>query len=501
MLRDFSAMIYTTEQVRSGEANAAAAHDVSMAQLMQRAAQACLQAIKQQQPIGAQLLILCGPGNNGGDGWVLARLAQQAGYRVSVAAAEPSSDLAKAAAQAWHDHGGSSIALTDLQSQHFEGVDIVVDALLGNGLSRDLDDTYQRVVTLLNHKSRGCWVLSVDVPTGLDSDTGCPKPIAVRANKTVTMIAMKVGLVTGQAANFCGAIELADLGVAGTFFQAKPALRFISQNVIRECLPTRDPSSHKGMFGHVLIVGGAPGMSGAATLAGRAALRCGAGKVSVATHGSSQLAVAVSQPELMVHHVDDDLSRLLTLASVVVIGPGLGQTEWAQKLVEQVASWEGPVVWDADALNIVATQPMRKPEGATWYFTPHPGEAARLLQSSAKHVESDRMQALTQLCQNFHAHVLLKGSGTLIQNYGSDMRWVCRRGSPALATGGSGDVLSGVVGAMIAQHVDAENVLPVSVWLHAVAGENAAQNGERGTLASDLLMQLRALVNPTQQPG
>ncbi|WP_417666201.1 NAD(P)H-hydrate dehydratase [Pseudidiomarina sp.] len=501
MLRDFSAMIYTTEQVRSGEANAAAAHDVSMAQLMQRAAQACLQAIKQQQSTGAQLLILCGPGNNGGDGWVLARLAQQAGYRVSIAAAEPSSDLAKAAAQAWHDHGGSSMALQDLQSQHFEGVDIVVDAMLGNGLSRDLDATYQRVVALLNHKSRGCWVLSVDVPTGLDSDTGCPKPIAVRANKTVTMVAIKVGLVTGQAASFCGTVELADLGVAGTFFQAKPALRAISQNVVRECLPTRDPSSHKGMFGHVLIVGGAPGMSGAATLAGRAALRCGAGKVSVATHASSQFAVAVSQPELMVHHVDDDLSRLLKLASVVVIGPGLGQTAWAQQLVKQVATWEGPVVWDADALNIFAEQPISKPEGATWYFTPHPGEAGRLLQSSAKHVESDRMQALTQLCQNFHAHVLLKGSGTLIQNYGSDMRWVCRRGSPALATGGSGDVLSGVVGAMIAQHVDAEYVLSVSAWLHAVAGENAAQNGERGTLASDLLMQLRALVNPTQQPG
>ncbi len=315
------------------------------------------------------------------------------------------------------------------------------------------------------------------------------------------MIAMKVGLVTGQAGNFCGTIELADLGVAGAFYKAKPALRALSHNMVRECLPTRLPASHKGMFGHVLIVGGGPGMSGAVTLAGRAALRCGAGKVSVATHASSQLAVAVSQPELMVHDAEDALNRLLKLASVVVIGPGIGQTEWAQQLVKQVACWEGPIVWDADALNIFAQQPIRKPEGAIWYFTPHPGEAGRLLQSSAKHVESDRMQALTQLCQNFHAHVLLKGSGTLIQNYRSDMRWVCRRGSPALATGGSGDVLSGVVGAMIAQHVGVEHVLAVSAWLHAVAGENAAQNGERGTLPSDIVTQLRTLVNPTQQLG
>ncbi|CUA88106.1 bifunctional ADP-dependent NAD(P)H-hydrate dehydratase/NAD(P)H-hydrate epimerase [Pseudidiomarina woesei] len=498
MSADYSTMIYTTEQVRNGERAAAESLDISMAQLMQRAAQACLLAIQGQQPPPARVLILCGPGNNGGDGWVLARLAQQQGYQVQVAAAAPQSALAKHAAAAWHDLGQPSLALNKLENHHFQAQDIVVDALLGSGLSRELDGEFKRVVELVNQcaEQYSNWVLSVDVPTGLNSDTGQPQPIAVYSHTTVTMVALKLGLVTGLAANYCGAIELADLGIATTFYKQPPSLRAISSQCAEQQLSPRRKASHKGNFGHLLIVAGGPGMSGAAVLAGQAALRCGAGKVSVACHPQSQQVIAMQQPELMVHSVTDDLQPLLAKADAVVIGPGLGQSAWAHQLVSTVAKWYGPVVWDADALNRLAELTLSKPAQSTWYFTPHPGEAARLLHTSTTEVNADRLTALTKLCQNFQAQVLLKGAGTLVQT--SSQRWVCRRGSPALASGGSGDVLSGIVGALIAQGVATDSVLPLAAWLHAVAGELAARDGERGTLASDIIAELRALVNPWQ---
>ncbi|RUO49074.1 NAD(P)H-hydrate dehydratase [Pseudidiomarina donghaiensis] len=498
MSADYSTMIYTTEQVRHGERAAAEALDISMAQLMQRAAQACLLAIRQQQPAPARVLVLCGPGNNGGDGWVLARLAQQQGYQVQVAAAEPQSPLAKDAAAAWHDLGQSSLALDTLEDHHFQAQDIVVDALLGSGLNRDLDGDIMRAVDLINQATKrySNWVLSVDVPTGLNSDTGQPQPMAVESHHTVTMVAVKVGLVTGLAANYCGAIELADLGIAATFYKQQPSLRVIGSHCAEHQLSPRLKASHKGNLGHLLIIAGGPGMSGAAVLAGQAALRCGVGKVSVACHPQSQLAIAVQQPELMVHVVTDDLQPLLAKADVVVIGPGLGQSEWAHQLVSSVAKWHGPVVWDADALNRLAELTVTKPVESIWYMTPHPGEAARLLKTSTSEVNADRLAALTKLCQNFQAQILLKGAGTLVQS--GSQRWVCRRGSPALASGGSGDVLSGIVGALIAQGVATDMVLPLAAWLHAVAGELAARDGERGTLASDIIAELRALVNPWQ---
>jgi NAD(P)H-hydrate epimerase len=498
MSADYSTMIYTTEQVRHGERAAAEALDISMAQLMQRAAQACLLAIQRQQPAPARVLVLCGPGNNGGDGWVLARLAQQQGYQVQVAAAVPQSPLAKDAAAAWHDLGQPSLTLTTLEEHHFQAQDIVVDALLGSGLNRELDGDIMRAVELINQatKRHSNWVLSVDVPTGLNSDTGQPQPMAVESHYTVTMVAVKVGLVTGLAANYCGAIELADLGIGAVFYKQRPSLRVIDSHCAEHQLPPRLKASHKGSFGHLLIIAGGPSMSGAAVLAGQAALRCGAGKVSVACHPQSQLAIAVQQPELMVHAVTDDLQPLLAKADAVVIGPGLGQSEWGHQLVSSVAKWHGPIVWDADALNRLAELTLTKPVESIWYMTPHPGEAARLLKTNSSAVNADRLNALTKLCQNFQAQVLLKGAGTLVQT--SSQRWVCQRGSPALASGGSGDVLSGVVGALIAQGVATDSVLPLAAWLHAVAGELAARDGERGTLASDIVSELRALVNPWQ---
>ncbi|KFZ31034.1 hypothetical protein IDSA_06010 [Pseudidiomarina salinarum] len=503
-----SQLIYRTGQVREGEQDAAASLDISEKQLMQRAAQACLEHIRQVQQLPARLLILCGPGNNGGDGWVLARLARDAGYEVQVAAAQASSALAQQACEVWRDQGGKVTALAEVSETILAGADLIVDALLGTGLSRDLSDDYLQLTRQLNDFSacHRAYVLSVDCPTGLNSDTGQPMPVAVKADATITMVALKAGLVTGQAATYCGVLELAELGIGEAFQRRqRPVATSLNARHVSGRLQPRAGASHKGQHGHVLIVGGYKGMSGAAIMAGQAALRCGAGKVSVLTHLQSHPIVAGAQPELMVHPLDaataDDsgLEDLLSQADVVVLGPGLGKAEWGQSLFDQVSRWEGCLVMDADALNLLANGKQKPAAAANWLLTPHPGEAGRLLRCSAAEIEQDRYGAVRELADKFNAQVLLKGAGSLIAAPGDSLIQVCRQGSPALATGGSGDVLSGIIGALLAQQIPVEEVLAIAAWLHGSAGELAAKQGERGTLPTDLLYFLRRLVNPHQQ--
>lgn len=496
-------LVFKTSQVRERELEAAASLSVSPAQLMQRAAQSCLAALERQQPAPARVMILCGPGNNGGDGWVLARLASAAGYRVQVVATEPKTALAKQAATAWRQQQGSVEPLDKLDRTHLAEQDVIVDALLGTGLSRELDELYQCVVETLNdakdfHK---LWVLSIDCPTGLQSDTGVPMPVAVEADYTVTMVALKPGLLTGKAAHFTGHLELAELGIAPAFRQLeKPVATLIEQDEVMRLLPPRSRSSHKGQHGHVVIVGGNVGMSGAVILAGRAALRAGCGKVSVLTHPQSQQIVAMAQPELMVQSTAAEdqqaIQDFLKRADCVVLGPGLGDDKWGQRLTQAVLLSGRPMVVDADGLNLLSRHDEWWPAHEHLWLTPHPGEAGRLLGITTTEVEQDRWQAVQKLTAKSQAHVVLKGSGSLIAQAQSARIRVCRRGTPALAVGGSGDVLSGIVGSLVAQKLPAEAILPCAVWLHAVAAEHAAKGGERGTLPSDLLEPLRKLVNP-----
>lgn len=490
--------LYLTEQIRTAEHAAVAQLGVSLAQLMQRAAQACLVQLQAHHAAPAKVTVICGPGNNGGDGWVLARLARQAGYQVQVFAAPPQTELAQLAARAWHEQGATSQPLTALSTAHVATSDVIVDALFGRGLNRPVTADYAQCIDCINSASQRGWVMSVDVPSGLCSDTGQPRGCAVKADCTVVFIGLTMGLVTGQAAHYGGKVVLAELGIATIIQQQTPLAEVLDGAHVSQCLPPRQATAHKGHFGHLLIIGGGPGMSGAAVLAGRAALRTGAGKVSIACHSNSQTAIAAAQPELMVHSAEEAVNLLLGSADVVVIGPGLGQSAWAQQLVAQVCQWSGTIVWDADALNLLATMRPTKPTASEWLFTPHPGEAGRLLGLSTATIEENRWQALTQICQNFQAHALLKGAGTLVKVANQSSGWVCRRGSPALATGGSGDVLSGVLGALLAQRLPVAAALTSAVWVHAVAGELAAGDGERGTIASDLLAPLRQLVNPAQ---
>ncbi|MDN7125526.1 NAD(P)H-hydrate dehydratase [Pseudidiomarina sp. 1APP75-32.1] len=496
-------LVYRTEQVRERELEAAESLSVSAEQLMQRAAKSCLAALERQYPAPARVMILCGAGNNGGDGWVLARLARTHGYRVQVVAAQPKSDLAKQAAAAWEDEQGTVEPLEKLDRTHIAEYDVIVDAMLGTGLSRDLDASYCRAVETLNdaknfHK---LWVLSIDCPTGLQSDRGVAIPVAVEADYTVTMVALKPGLLTAQAAHYVGRLELAELGIAAAFQHLEqPFATLVEQDDVARHLPPRSRTSHKGRHGHVVIVGGAPGMSGAVVLAGRAALRAGAGKVSVLTHPESHALIASAQPELMVSSTEaaskTDVVKFLERADAVVLGPGLDQQDWGARLCQWVLGTEVPVLLDADGLNVVAQHRAWANRSAPLWITPHPGEAARLLDTTSDAIEQDRWQAVRRLAQELNAFALLKGAGTLIVGPESETIRICTRGSPALAVGGSGDVLSGIAGSLIAQGLAAEAILPCAAWLHGRAGEQAAIAGERGTLPSDLMDPLRKLVNP-----
>jgi len=490
-----SQSLYRAEQVQNGEKQAAEQAGVSMRQLMAAAGKAVFLQIQRELPEHARLALFCGEGNNGGDGYVIARLAQQAGYRVSVFALKAGAELtnvdnndAHHARQAWRDANNNESDFTDFNPDNF---DAVIDAVFGVGLSRPLEGKLADWVKTVNDSALP--VIAVDIPSGINADTGTLTGAAIKAQRTVTMIAKKRGMYTSDARHYCGKISLAELGVGSHFQQQQTAEWFLAGEIdYHHWLGERQINSHKGDFGHVLIVGGHPGMPGAVTLAMQAALRTGAGKVSVACHPTNTSVVSSAQAEGMVHGVESakQLEPLLQRASVVVLGPGLGTDDWSKKLFDAVMKTSTPILIDADGLNLLAEQNL---SSERFILTPHPGEAARLLGKSTKEVEQDRFAAVEQLRKKYQGQVLLKGAGSLVASERGN--FIVARGSPAMASGGMGDCLSGVIAALVAQRLAPEQALIAATYWHAVAGEIAAKDGCRGTLASDLLGPLRQLVN------
>jgi NAD(P)H-hydrate epimerase len=336
-------------------------------------------------------------------------------------------------------------------------------------------------------------VLCADIPSGLHADSGCVLGETVQADATVTFIGRKRGLYTGAGVQFAGRLVFADLDVpAAVFKDMQAGVRLLQQDAV--ALPPRRRDAHKGCFGHVLVVGGAPGMSGAARLAAEAAARAGAGLVSVATHPQHAIFLNAGRPELMVHAVGraDELSPLLARASVAVIGPGLGQSEWSRGLFEKLVESRLPLVVDADALGLLAKDPIKKDN---WILTPHPGEAARLLALSNQAVQQDRFAAVRNIQSKYGGVALLKGGGTLVAGAVPPVQ-LCPFGNPGMASGGMGDILGGVIAALLAQGVPAGQAAGQAACIHGRAGDLVAgADGERGLLASDLLIEIRRLIN------
>ncbi len=484
--------LYTAAQVRELDRTAIRALGISGYALMQRAADSAWRTLRARWPQASRIVVLCGAGNNGGDGYLLAVRAREAGVDVElIALAEPKgSDDAALARADWQSCGGRSVPVP----ARLPDADVYVDALFGTGLARAVDGPARLMIEQVN--ASGVPVLALDVPSGLCADTGSVLGIAVRATTTVTFVAHKRGLFTAAAMDYCGDLILDTLGLPETLYTTCDAdAHLLDLRAMMDWLPARAHDANKGLFGHVLAVGGDKGMGGAIRLAGEAALRVGAGLVSVATRAEHVIAMNAARPELMVHGIvdaDGTMELLLQRAGVVALGPGLGRSAWSKALWQAALAAGKPTVLDADGLNLLALAPQALP--AKTVLTPHPGEAARLLACDISVIARDRFAAARKIAGQYGAVAVLKGAGSLIASPDGQVT-VCRWGNPGMASAGMGDVLTGVIAGLLAQGLDPWQAACLGVALHAQAGDVAAIGGQAGTLASDLFDPLRRLRN------
>lgn len=484
--------LFDTAAARRIEGRAAQLSTDGGEALMQRAGQAAWQCVLQRWPQARRIVVLCGPGNNGGDGYVLALLARQSGRQVSVLhlpGTAPRTALAQRACTRYLAMGGHVEVTADCLRQ----ADLVVDALYGIGLARAPGREDAALMAAVNGVSAP--VLALDVPSGVEADTGNVPGAAIRADCVLQFIVPHRGLYTGAALDYAGERLLENLEVPPAAFEgAAPAAWQWDIGRLAAQLPRRRPDTHKGRYGHVLCIGGDHGSGGAVMLAAEAALRSGAGLASVATRAAHVAPLLARCPEAMPHVIDEvqGVLPLLARADVVALGPGLGQTEWASALYAAALASGKPLVLDADALNLLAASPQPVPQAV---LTPHPGEAARLLATATASVQRDRFAAAQALARRYSAVVVLKGAGTLVAAPESLPRLVAA-GNPGMAVGGMGDLLTGVIAALRAQGLAAFDAASGGALLHALAGDAAAVEGERGLLPRDLLPHLRALANP-----
>ena len=487
----FPSSLYTPESVRRIDQKTIQDHGISGYTLMRRAGKAVLDAVCQNYPQTKKILVLCGAGNNAGDGYVIARLAQQQGMNVRVVSLVDPEKLQGDAYQAYQQWNESAVlSVNDVAL--IDDADVIVDALLGTGLTRNVKGSWLNWIEALNYSDKA--VISVDVPSGLDALTGTIKGAAISADITVTFIALKVGLFTASGKACCGEVIFDSLDVAESVYETELPVAELLTSPEYFHLPKRRHDSHKGLYGHVLIVGGNDGMPGAVILAARAALRSGAAMVTVVTRLEHVAAVAAACPEAMVYGSENgDLPDLcIEKISVVAIGPGLGRDAWAHRLLMQAIALDRAMVLDADALNLIAENKLHIT--APHIITPHPGEAARLLSSeSVLDIQLDRLTAINNLYDLIKGVVVLKGSGTLV--YDGDHLGICPYGNPAMAVAGMGDVLTGVIAAFVAQGMDLNRAAIAGVCVHARAGDLAAAGDTHGMMASDVIDMIRQVIN------
>ena len=502
-----SQRIYRPESVRELDRTAIDDMGIPGYELMQRAGQAAYAIAVANYPNAQRWLIVCGGGNNAGDGYVIARLARQNDIAVELVALIEPDKLQGDAALAYADylHAGGTHAMwsaginqswLNSDQPYF---DLIVDAILGTGLTREVTGAFGDAISFINESSAP--VLAVDSPSGMNAANGEVMGAAVSAALTVTFVGIKQGFFLSEGPDLIGELHFDDLDIpAAKLAAVLPSLQAFGAAQAAEKLPRRQRATNKGSYGHVLVVGGNAGMGGAVRLCAEGALRSGAGLVSVATRPENCIALTAARPELMCHAVEESsaLDALVERATVVAIGPGLGTDEWAQELLQRILLTDLPLVMDADALNLLAQQPARR---ENWVLTPHPGEAARLLGVDSAAVQADRLAALDELQRRYGGVVILKGHATLIS--GSECPWLIRAGNPGMATAGMGDVLTGITAALLAQHAlesgsadELEQIAATAAWVHATTADLFAVHGERGLIASDLLAGLRATLNP-----
>ncbi len=492
--------LYTAQQSRVLDQLVINEYGIPGFELMQRAALACFNIAYRLWPDSRNALVLCGIGNNGGDGYLIAILCKQHGLNVNVLQV---GDLGRQKGDALTARKAlekAGIALLPYQNPAamntlIHKADIVYDALLGSGIAREVTSFWKEVILGVNqHRAP---TIAVDIPSGLHADTGAPLGICIEADTTISFMSKKRGLYSGYGPQASGKVYFDDLSVPHRIYSALPTdAALLTTQCITQMFQPRSKLVHKGSYGHALLVGGDVGMSGAIQLAAKAALRCGAGMASVITRKEHVQATTQAQPELMCHAYPDAVNyqQLLGKVSAIAIGPGLGLSRWGQTLFQRVLESKKIKIIDADALTCLA---QNSAKNDNWILTPHPGEAARLLDTSVAQIQDDRFAAVAAIQHKYGGVCILKGAGSVI--YDGQQYLVCPFGNPGMASAGMGDTLTGILVSIAAQakrkKLSLMDIAAIGVTVHSVAGDWAARQGEYGMLASDVIEQIRCVLN------
>lgn len=489
--------IYNAAQVRELDRLAIESRGIPGLTLMRLAAAACVEAILSNWSAARKVVVYCGSGNNAGDGYIVAGMLAEKNFDVTVVMVGDIEKLGPDATSAFEycKKAGTKMLQKPGDKEITPETDVIVDALLGTGTRGEVRPEYKQVIADIN--AGDAHVLSVDIPSGLSADTGSVLGAVVRADITVTFIGLKQGLLTHDGPDNVGKLVFDQLGIPDDIFdEVEPSVERLDYEELIRGFPKRRSNVHKNRFGHVLVVGGDQGMGGAVLMAAEAALLCGAGLVTVATHESHAAMLMVRCPELMVRALTDenDLDVLLARATVLVLGPGLGKSDWSKNVFDKVIESELPTVIDADALTLLALNPRKR---ANWVLTPHPGEAMSLLGevlSENQSVQADRFSAIRLIQDRYGGVVLLKGLGSLIQSKSGT--FLSQYGNPGMSSAGMGDVLTGVIAGLIAQGCQLLLAVQLGTVIHSLAADqNTAIEGERGLKATDLMPAIRRLVN------
>lgn len=502
--------VFSAEEMRRLDRRAIDELGIPGATLMENAGRGAAAALRAWLPtVGlrgtARVVIVCGKGGNGGDGFVMARHLKRSGARLAVWLAAPPSEIggdARAKLAALEQSGVKPRPVHDVAAVPFADADVVVDALLGTGSRGAASGVTAQLIERMNAAGRP--IVALDIPSGLPADGGPPPGPAIRATLTATFAGLKRGLVTGPGVDFAGRVVVVPIGVPPAEVRRDVGTFVIDPGDVARLLPPRPRGAHKGTYGHLLIVAGSLGKTGAAALAARAAMRAGAGLVTVATPQSQQPVVAAlvleamtdALPETPSHTVAskarDVIAELARTRDAVALGPGLGLDADTQTLVRDlVRDLPHPLVVDADGLTALAGRPdVLRGAPAARCLTPHPGEMARLLGVGVGEVERDRIEAARGFATGHGAYVVLKGAGTVIAAPAGDV-FVNSTGNPGMASGGTGDVLTGIVGALLGRGLPPLAALQAGVYLHGLAGDLAAERvGEEALIASDVIAAL-----------